>query len=148
MKPRVFRASAAKTMQGLDLGASDQMVGQSQTGHCGGTVVQDSAQVDSSRPGGHWLFPCHSFTGDEGSCLSGQIGEQGCDVLLLVVGNRVVGALVVDRRQPRLLDELEVRLLRLMVNQAALAIEKAGLHYEEVEEQILEKVLEVAQPRS
>ena len=81
--------------------------------------------------------------------VSATEGFRGHSVTPLVVGNSVVGAQVVDMRWPRLLDELWVRLLRLMVNQAALAIEKAGLLYEEVDEQqILEKVPEVAQPRS
>lgn len=72
-------------------------------------------------------------------------GFRGHAVMPLVAAGHSVGALVVNMRQRRLLDEQEVRLLRLMANQAALAIEKARLHQEEVERQILEKELEVAQ---
>ncbi len=66
-------------------------------------------------------------------------------VMPLVATGRSVGALVVDKRQPRMLDEHEVRLLRLMANQAALAIEKARQQQQEIERQILAKELELAQ---
>ena len=66
-------------------------------------------------------------------------------VMPLVAAGRSVGVLVVDKRQPRQLDEHEVRLLRLMANQAALAIEKARQQQQEVERQILGKELELAQ---
>lgn len=72
-------------------------------------------------------------------------GFRGHAVMPLVAGGHSVGALVLNKRQPRLLDEHEVRLLRLMANQAALAIEKARLHQQEVERQILGKELELAQ---
>jgi sigma-B regulation protein RsbU (phosphoserine phosphatase) len=72
-------------------------------------------------------------------------GFRGHAVMPLVAERKAVGALVVDMRQPRLLDEHQVRLLRLMANQAALAIEKARLHQQEVERQILDKEFEVAQ---
>jgi serine phosphatase RsbU (regulator of sigma subunit) len=71
-------------------------------------------------------------------------GFRGHAVMPLVAGGHSVGALVVDKRQPRLLDEHEVRLLRLMANQAALAIEKARMHQQEIERQILGKELELA----
>jgi serine phosphatase RsbU (regulator of sigma subunit) len=72
-------------------------------------------------------------------------GFRGHAVMPLVAGGRSVGALLLNRRQPHLLDEHEVRLLRLMANQAALAIEKARLHQQEVERQIMGKELELAQ---
>jgi serine phosphatase RsbU (regulator of sigma subunit) len=72
-------------------------------------------------------------------------GFRGHAVMPLVAEGRSVGALLLNRRQPHMLDEQEVRLLRLMANQAALAIEKARLHQQEVERQLLGKELELAQ---
>jgi sigma-B regulation protein RsbU (phosphoserine phosphatase) len=72
-------------------------------------------------------------------------GFRGHAVMPLVAQRNAVGALVVNTRQPRLLDEYQVRLLRLMANQAALAIEKARLQREQVERQVLDRELEVAQ---
>jgi sigma-B regulation protein RsbU (phosphoserine phosphatase) len=72
-------------------------------------------------------------------------GFRGHAVMPLLADNRAIGALMIDMRQPRSLDEHEVRLLRLMANQTALAIEQARLHQEEVERQTLDKELEVAQ---
>ena len=72
-------------------------------------------------------------------------GFRGHAVMPLVAEGRSVGALLLNRRQPHMLDEQEVRLLRLIANQAALAIEKARLHQQEVERQILGKELELAQ---
>jgi serine phosphatase RsbU (regulator of sigma subunit) len=72
-------------------------------------------------------------------------GFRGHAVMPLLADSLAIGALMIDMRQPRSLDEHEVRLLRLMANQAALAIEQARLHQEEVERQTLDKELEVAQ---
>jgi sigma-B regulation protein RsbU (phosphoserine phosphatase) len=70
-------------------------------------------------------------------------GFRGHALVPLVTEGRSVGALVVNTRQPRRLDEEEARLARLMANQAALAIEKARLHEEEVKVLNLEKELAV-----
>ncbi len=72
-------------------------------------------------------------------------GFHGHAVVPLIAGGRSVGALVINRRRPWTLDESEVRLLRLMANQAAIAIEKARLHQEEVKGQALEKELALGQ---
>jgi sigma-B regulation protein RsbU (phosphoserine phosphatase) len=50
-----------------------------------------------------------------------------------------VGVLVIDKRQPWLPDDDELRLLLLMANQAAIAIEKARLHQQEVKAEALEQ---------
>lgn len=71
-------------------------------------------------------------------------GFRGHAVMPLIVELRSIGALLIDMRQPRLLTEDEMRFLRLMANQAAMAIEQARLHREEVERQRLEKELAVA----
>jgi serine phosphatase RsbU (regulator of sigma subunit) len=70
-------------------------------------------------------------------------GFRGHAVVPLVAEGRSVGVLVVNSRGPRLLSEEEMRLLRLMANQAAIAIEKARLHQEELKMQSMERDLEV-----
>ncbi|MCL7452545.1 MAG: SpoIIE family protein phosphatase [Anaerolineae bacterium] len=70
-------------------------------------------------------------------------GFRGHAVLPLVAEGRSVGALVIDARTPRLLDQHEIRLLRLMAAQAAIAIEKARLHMEELKGQALEREMAV-----
>jgi sigma-B regulation protein RsbU (phosphoserine phosphatase) len=71
-------------------------------------------------------------------------GFRGHAVVPLIAEGRSIGALVIDSRHPRLLDESEVRFLHLMANQAAIAIEKARLHQEEIKRQRLEQELAVA----
>jgi sigma-B regulation protein RsbU (phosphoserine phosphatase) len=61
----------------------------------------------------------------------------------LTVNSHSIGVLVVNQREPRLLEEDDMHCLQLMANQAALAIEKARLHEEEVKAQAMEKELEV-----
>jgi len=68
-------------------------------------------------------------------------GFRGHAVVPLLVEGRSIGVLVVDQREPRLLDESDLRGLQLMANQAAMAIEKARLHQEEIKAQALEKEL-------
>jgi len=70
-------------------------------------------------------------------------GFRGHAVVPLIAEGRSVGVLVVNSRAPRLLNEEEMRLLRLMANQAAIAIEKARLHQEELKMQRMERELEV-----
>jgi sigma-B regulation protein RsbU (phosphoserine phosphatase) len=70
-------------------------------------------------------------------------GFRGHAVIPLLVDGRSVGALVIDQRQPRLLEGDDLHTLRLMSNQAAIAIEKARLHREEIKSQAMEKELEV-----
>ncbi len=72
-------------------------------------------------------------------------GFRGHAVMPLIAGGHSVGALVIDTRKPRPWDEDEVRLLSLMGNQAAIAIEKARLHQEEVKKQGLEKEMALGQ---
>jgi serine phosphatase RsbU (regulator of sigma subunit) len=72
-------------------------------------------------------------------------GFHGHAVVPLLADGRSIGVLVIDSRQPRHLDENELRLLRLMANQAAMAVEKARLHQEEVKGQGLERELAIGQ---
>lgn len=65
-------------------------------------------------------------------------------IVPLIAEGRSIGALVVDTREQRQLQESDVRLLQLMANQAALALEKARLHYEEIQRQRLDRELSVA----
>jgi sigma-B regulation protein RsbU (phosphoserine phosphatase) len=70
-------------------------------------------------------------------------GFRGHAVVPLVVDGHSIGVLMIDARQPRLLDVDELRFLSLMANQAAMAIEKARLHREEIERQRLEQELAI-----
>lgn len=71
-------------------------------------------------------------------------GFRGHAIVPLVAEDRAIGTLVIDHREPRLLDEDDLRFLRLMANQAAIAIETARLHQEEIKRQRLEEELAVA----
>jgi sigma-B regulation protein RsbU (phosphoserine phosphatase) len=64
-------------------------------------------------------------------------------VVPLIVDGHSIGALVINSRQPRLLDENEIRFLRLMANQAAIAIEKARLQEKEIEQLQMEREMEL-----
>jgi serine phosphatase RsbU (regulator of sigma subunit) len=72
-------------------------------------------------------------------------GFRSHTVVPLIAEGLAIGAMVIDTYQPRLMDEDEVRFLRLMVNQAAIAIEKARLRREEIKQQRLEQELAIAQ---
>jgi sigma-B regulation protein RsbU (phosphoserine phosphatase) len=71
-------------------------------------------------------------------------GFRAAAIVPLVAAGQSIGTLVIDSRRPRRLTELEVRFLRLMANQAALAIEKARLHHEELQRERIEEELTVA----
>jgi len=70
-------------------------------------------------------------------------GFRGYAVMPLLVEGHSIGLLSIQARQPRLLDENGLRLLRLMANQAAIAIEKARLHQEEVKGRAMEREMEL-----
>jgi phosphoserine phosphatase RsbU/P len=70
-------------------------------------------------------------------------GFRGHAVVPLIVNGHSIGAFVIDSRQPRLLDEVGMRFLRLMANQAAIAIEKARLQEKEVEQLQMEREMEL-----
>jgi serine phosphatase RsbU (regulator of sigma subunit) len=71
-------------------------------------------------------------------------GFRGHAVVPLVVEGRSIGVLVLNTRYPRPPVEDDVRFLRLIANQAAIAIEKARLHEEEAQHRLLEKELALA----
>lgn len=70
-------------------------------------------------------------------------GFRGSTVVPLIADGHAVGALAVSNRQPRMLDADELRLLRLMGNQAAMAIDTARLHRQEVRAKALVRELEL-----
>lgn len=70
-------------------------------------------------------------------------GFRAAAIFPLVAAGQSIGTLVIDSRSPRQLTEVEVRLLRLMANQAALAIETARLQQEEIQRQRMEEELAV-----
>lgn len=67
----------------------------------------------------------------------------GHAVVPLLTNSHSVGVLVINQRQPRLLEKGDMRCLQLMANHAAIAIETARLHEEEIKMQAMEKELEV-----
>lgn len=71
-------------------------------------------------------------------------GFESAAIVPLIADGRSIGALVVDTRRPRRLDDEAVRFLQVMANQAALALEKARLHQEEIQRYRLEEELSVA----
>ncbi|MCP5098622.1 MAG: SpoIIE family protein phosphatase [Chloroflexi bacterium] len=68
---------------------------------------------------------------------------QGAAIVPLVVENRSIGALAIDSRSPHQFDRSEIRLLQLMANQAAIAIDRTRLRREEIERHRLEEELAV-----
>lgn len=71
-------------------------------------------------------------------------GFRAAAIVPLIADGESIGTLVIDSRQPRSFTEVEVRFLRLMANQAALAIEKARLHHEQLQRERIEEELAVA----
>lgn len=71
-------------------------------------------------------------------------GFRGHAVMPLIAEGHSIGALVIDARRPRQLDENQVRFFQLLANQAAIAIEKARLHQESLKRQRMEEELSVA----
>jgi serine phosphatase RsbU (regulator of sigma subunit) len=72
-------------------------------------------------------------------------GFRGHAVMPLIAEGNSIGALVIDNRRPRQLDEDQVRFLQLLANQAAIAIETARLHQEALKRQRMVEELSVAQ---
>lgn len=72
-----------------------------------------------------------------------QEGFETAAIVPLLVEQRAIGALSMDSRQPRQFEDEEIRFLQLMANQAAIAIENARLHEQELVQQRLEEELDV-----
>lgn len=70
-------------------------------------------------------------------------GFQGHVFIPLVGKGQSVGVMLFNTREPRFWAPDEIRFMRLMVNQIALAIETARLHEQEVERQRMEQELAV-----
>ena len=92
-------------------------------------VVVDVRAANVAQPLEDWLeaedFRCHA-------------------VVPLVVQGRSIGVLVVNHRQPHQFDDEHVRLMRLIANQAAIAIERARLQEAEIRRQRIEHELALA----
>lgn len=71
-------------------------------------------------------------------------GFRGYAAVPLIVEGRSIGALLLNTRQPRLLSEDELRFLRLMANQAAIAVDGLRLRQEEAQRQRLQEELNLA----
>ncbi len=65
-------------------------------------------------------------------------------IVPLMAEDRSIGTLLIDSREPRRFTEDEVRFLRLMANQVALALEKARLQQDQLERERIEEELAVA----
>ncbi len=72
-------------------------------------------------------------------------GFRGHTVMPLLVEGHAIGTIIINTREPRLFNENDLRFLRLMANQAAIAIEKARLQRQEIQRQRLEDELSVGQ---
>ena len=70
-------------------------------------------------------------------------GFRSYTIVPLIVEGRSIGVLLLNTRQPRLLAEDELRFLRLMANQAAIAVDGLRLRLEEVQRQRLQEELAV-----
>lgn len=68
-------------------------------------------------------------------------GFRGYVVVPLIVEGQAIGALLLNTRQPRLLSEDELRFLRLMANQAAIAVDGLRLRQEEAQRRRLHEEL-------
>lgn len=68
---------------------------------------------------------------------------KGHAIVPLVAEDHSIGALAINSREPRLLNEDEVNFLQLMANQAAIAIETNRLHMEEIKRERIEEELAV-----
>ncbi|HKZ85207.1 MAG TPA: SpoIIE family protein phosphatase [Anaerolineae bacterium] len=91
--------------------------------------AEDLTRVDSAS----WASDCWRAEGFRGHAL-----------IPLLTEGRAIGVLALSSRQPRLLDDDEVRFLRLLANQAALIIEQTRLHQVELHQQDLEGDLAAA----
>ncbi len=72
-------------------------------------------------------------------------GFRGHAVMPLIAEGNSIGALVIDARKPRQLDENQMRFFQLLANQAAIAIEKARLQQQALKQQRMVEELSVAQ---
>jgi len=70
-------------------------------------------------------------------------GFRAAAIVPLITDGLSIGTLAIDSREPRHFTETEMRLLRLMANQAALAIEQARLQQEDIRRQRIEDELAV-----
>jgi sigma-B regulation protein RsbU (phosphoserine phosphatase) len=71
-------------------------------------------------------------------------GFRGHAVVPLIVEGIPLGALMMNAREPRLIDDNEMHFLQLMANQAAMAIQNAKLREEELRRKEMEASLSVA----
>jgi len=66
-------------------------------------------------------------------------------IVPLIVEDETIGTLLITHRQPLKFNQNQLAFLRLVANQAAIAIEKARLHQQEIQRQRLEDELAVGQ---
>ncbi len=71
-------------------------------------------------------------------------GFRGHVVMPLIAEGNSLGALVIDSRSPRQLDDNQMRFFQLLANQAAIAIERTRLYQEALKQQRMVEELSVA----
>jgi sigma-B regulation protein RsbU (phosphoserine phosphatase) len=76
--------------------------------------------------------------------ISGRPGTQSEIAVPVILNDRVIGAVNVESDQLSAFNESDLELLQLFANAAALSIEKAVLHRQIVEKELLEKQLDTA----
>lgn len=69
---------------------------------------------------------------------------RGHAIVPMILENRSIGTLVINHREPRWFQQDEIRLLQLMANHVAIALEKARLLLDTVEKQRMEHELKLA----
>jgi serine phosphatase RsbU (regulator of sigma subunit) len=72
-------------------------------------------------------------------------GFRGHAVMPLIAEGNSLGALIIDSRSPRQLDENQMRFFQLLANQAATAIERTRLYQDALKQQRMVEELSVAQ---
>ncbi len=93
-------------------------------------LIEDLESANTVAWGADWL-PCDHYRGHA--------------VVPLLAEDKSIGVLVINSLKPRNWGDDDVRFLSLMANQAAIAMEKARLHHEEVQRQRLEEELAIGQ---
>ena len=109
---------------------ADKRSGSGQVMHTQKPIVLEEVELKDPMPWMAGWLPVEEF--------------RAAAIIPLIADGRSIGALVVDNREPQSFSQSEISFLQLMANQAAIALEKARLHREEIQRHRLEEELAVA----
>jgi sigma-B regulation protein RsbU (phosphoserine phosphatase) len=109
---------------------ADKRSGSGQVMHTQKPIVLEEVELKDPAPWMAGWLPVEEF--------------RAAAIIPLIADGRSIGALVVDNREPQSFSQSEIGFLQLMANQAAIALEKARLHREEIQRHRLEEELAVA----